>query len=113
MSLPDPDPNRQGVSPETEARLRDPRHPVHHGLQLYPVPNLIVTRSRPHVGERYLRMSKWMRKTVVWAHYSPLQKFLLWAGLVALIATVLAAPFIVGPVDCAKDAGRAICTTTE
>jgi hypothetical protein len=99
-------PNPQGVPPKVEARLRDPRHPVHHGLVLKPVPNLIVTRSAtPRYGERNLYMSWWMAKTVVFAHYTRMQKLLYFGGVVWLILT-----FVVGGVllaqhgdDCRSD----------
>ncbi|MEU5155302.1 hypothetical protein [Glycomyces sp. NPDC021274] len=85
MNGPQGSPNPQGVPPEVEARLRDPRHPVHHGLVLHPVPNLIVTRSTPRYGERHLRMSWWMAKTVVFVHYTRMQKLLYFGGLIVLI----------------------------
>jgi hypothetical protein len=91
-------PHPRALSPEDEARLRDPRHPVHHGFRMHPVPNLIVTRGpRPHVAERFLRMSPWMRKHIVWVHYTPLQKFLIWTGGVAMVVMVAVAPFLVLP----------------
>lgn len=110
-SMNDGRPNRQGVPPEVEARLRDPRHPVHRGLILYPVPNLIVTRTGvPRQGERYLKMSRWMRKTVVWAHYSRLQWFLMWAGLVVFLAAVVLGVAFIEPTECESSVpGRAVC----
>jgi hypothetical protein len=113
MSLPHSGPpDAHGLTPEQAAWLRDPRHPVHNGLRLHPVPNLIVTRTgRPQFGERGLRMSRWMRRTVVWAHYSGLQKFLLWAGLVVLVLVLLCAPLLLGPLDCVSEGGRAVCST--
>jgi hypothetical protein len=105
-------PNPHGASPEVEARLRDPRHPVHHGLVLHPVPNLIVTRSTPRYGERHLRMSWWMAKTVVFAHYTRMQKLLYFGGIVWLILTFVAGGVLLAQHDsgCHRDIYTNECT---
>lgn len=86
---------------EEEARLRHPQHPVNNGFRMRPVPNLIVTRTgRPHVGERYLQMSGWTRRNIVWVHYTGMQRFLLWAGVIALVLMFLVAyPLVLGVGD--------------
>lgn len=95
MSTHDP---RHGHSPANAARLRDPRHPVNNGFRMHPVPNLIVTRGpRPHIAERHLRMSPWMRRHIVWVHYTRLQKTLIWSGGAAVVLMFAVAPFLLLP----------------
>lgn len=66
--------------------MRDPRHPVHHGLVLHPVPNLIFTHSaRPHHWERYVYISWWMARIFVWPHYTRAQKVLLFSGIIWMV----------------------------
>ncbi|MEU6860497.1 hypothetical protein AB0B28_16705 [Glycomyces sp. NPDC046736] len=93
-----PDPH--GLTPAEAAWLRDPRHPIHNGFRLHPVPNLIVNPGvRIRVGDR--RMSYWMRRNIIMAHYAPLALFLYYAGIVALLLTFLvAAPLLLGVGDC-------------
>lgn len=102
----------RGLTPEQEAWLRDPRHPIHNGLRLHPVPNLIVIREgHPNPGRKQLRMSNWVRRNIVWPHFSRLQRVLIWSGLAALVLVFVAAPFIIGPVQCDNLSGRTVCSS--
>ncbi|THV41873.1 hypothetical protein [Glycomyces buryatensis] len=75
-------PGSHHLSERDQALLRDPRHPIHHGLQLHPVPNLIFTRTgKPSIWESRLRVSWWGWKTVIWAQFSRAQKVLLITGI--------------------------------
>ncbi|MFG3342500.1 hypothetical protein [Glycomyces sp. NPDC048151] len=97
------------LTPQQEAWLRDPRHPIHNGLRLDPLPNLIATRqAHPDPGS-HRRMSLWMLKTVMWPHLSGLQRFLIWSALAALVLIVVAGPFLIGPIGCEIEDGRRVC----
>ncbi|MEU6860498.1 hypothetical protein AB0B28_16710 [Glycomyces sp. NPDC046736] len=82
MSMHDPN----ALTPAEAAWLRDPRHPVNNGFQLHPVPNLIIPNPR-HFSiverNRYV-VTRWVRDNVILAHYTPIQRFLLRSGSIAL-----------------------------
>jgi hypothetical protein len=101
---------RKGLTPEQEAWLRDPRHPIHNGLLLDPEPNLIMIREgHPNAGRRQLRMSNWARRHIMWPHLTRLQRVLFWSGLAALVLMFIAAPLIIGPIQCDNLSGRTVC----
>lgn len=90
-----------GLTPAEAAWLRHPQHPVNNGFRMDPVPNLIVTNDFRSDLTRSNRVSPWLRANIIMVHYTPRQRFLMKAGIVALIFSIIALPPILfWPMTC-------------